>query len=86
MTVITITHHMNEAIEADRVCVMDHGRIIADGTPYEVFSDVEKMRAARLTVPQVTELMYLLKKAGKNCETNVLHAMEAADMTEGLFR
>ena len=86
MTVITITHHMNEAVEADRVVVMDHGRIIADGTPVSVFSDVEKMQKARLTVPQVTELMYILKKAGKKCDTNVLHAMEAADMTEGLFR
>ena len=86
MTVITITHHMNEAVEADRVVVMDHGRIIADGKPVKVFSDVEKMQEARLTVPQVTELMYLLKKAGKKCDTTVLHAMEAADMTEGLFR
>ena len=86
ITVITITHNMHEAVEADRVCVMDHGRIIADGTPVEVFSDVEGMKKARLTVPQVTELMYLLKKAGKNCNTSVLHAMEAADMTEGLFR
>jgi len=79
MTVITITHHMNEAVEADRVIVLDNGVIAADGKPEDVFSQVEKVLAARLAVPQVTELLYRLGKAGFPCGPDVLHAMDAAD-------
>ncbi len=85
MTVVAITHHMNEAVEADRVIVLNHGRIYADGTPAEVFSDVEKIKRAKLNVPQVTELMYTLEQNGFKCGTDVLHAMEAADRIERLF-
>lgn len=86
MTVVAITHHMNEAIEADRVLVMENGSIIADGTPLEIFSNVEAIKAARLTVPQVTELMYMLKCQGAECETDVLHTMETADRIERLIK
>ncbi|MBQ6043275.1 MAG: energy-coupling factor transporter ATPase [Clostridia bacterium] len=86
MTVISITHHMNEAVEADRVLVMNEGRITADGTPLQVFSQVERVLESHLAVPQVTELMYKLGKAGKDTPTDVLHAMEAADKLEKLIR
>ncbi|MFA6729549.1 MAG: energy-coupling factor transporter ATPase [Eubacteriales bacterium] len=86
MTVVTITHHMNEAVEADRVVVLNHGEIYADGTPVQVFSDVRNIKRAKLNVPQVTELMYELGKSGRQCPTDVLHTMEAADRIERLFK
>ena len=64
MTVILITHYMDEAAGCDRVVVMDGGSIIMDGTPEKVFSQVEKLKEAGLDVPQVTELAYELRKAG----------------------
>ena len=64
ITVILITHHMSECIDADRLLVMSGGRVIADGTPKEVFSRVEEMKAASLTVPETTELLYGLRQAG----------------------
>lgn len=79
MTVITITHYMNEAVEADRIIVMNQGELIADGTPTEIFSEVEKLQAVSLAVPQVTELMYLLEQDGHGLPRGVLHAMDAAD-------
>ena len=85
MTVITITHYMNEAVEADRIIVMDHGKIISDGTPQEIFSEVEKLQSVSLAVPQVTELMYLLEKDGLDLPRGVLHAMDAADVIEKFY-
>ena len=85
ITVIAITHHMNEAVEADRVLVMNGGGVTADGTPLEVFSNVESVLRAHLAVPQVTELMYKLKKAGVGCEPDVLHTIETADRLEKLL-
>ena len=82
ITVITITHYMNEAVEADRIIVMNKGEIISDGTPEEIFSDVEKLDSISLSVPQVTELMYLLEKDGYDLPRGVLHAMDAADVIE----
>ena len=82
MTVITITHYMNEAVEADRIIVMNQGKIIADGTPREIFSEVEKLHSVSLSVPQVTELMYQLEKDGYDLPRGVLHAMDAADVIE----
>ena len=64
VTVILITHHMNEAAIADRILVMNRGKIIADGTPAEVFGDPEMMWSAGLDVPQTTELIYKLGNAG----------------------
>ncbi|MBQ8970949.1 MAG: energy-coupling factor transporter ATPase [Lachnospiraceae bacterium] len=64
ITVILITHYMEEVIYANRVFVMDKGKIVMSGSPKEIFSRVEELREIRLAVPQVTELAYELKKAG----------------------
>lgn len=80
ITVVTITHYMGEAIEADRIIVMNQGQIIADGTPEEIFSQVEKLKAVALAVPQVTELLYMLESDGHDLPRGVLHAMDAADV------
>ena len=62
MTVILITHYMEEVIYADRVFVMDEGRMVMQGTPREVFSQVDKLKELRLDVPQVTLLAHELRK------------------------
>ncbi|HIW81834.1 MAG TPA: energy-coupling factor transporter ATPase [Candidatus Acetatifactor stercoripullorum] len=64
VTVVLITHYMEEIIHADRVFVMDQGKIAMEGTPREIFSQVEKLKSLRLDVPQVTLLAYELKKQG----------------------
>ena len=69
---ILITHYMEEAIQADRVIVMDRGKIVMDGTPKEVFSQVETVKSYQLDVPQVTELAYELKKAGVKLPDGIL--------------
>lgn len=79
ITVITITHYMNEAVEADRIVVMNQGGIIADGTPKEIFSQVERLHSVSLSVPQVTELLYMLEQDGHEFPRGILHAMDAAD-------
>ena len=76
ITVILITHYMDEAAEADRVVVMDKGKLILDGKPRDVFSNVEKMKSIGLDVPQVTELSYELQKAGINIDTRILDVNE----------
>ena len=78
ITVITITHYMNEAALADRIIVMHDGKIIGDGTPSEVFSDPEKMWNAGLDVPQTTELLYKLRKAGLDVPLDVFDPVECA--------
>jgi energy-coupling factor transport system ATP-binding protein len=82
ITVVTITHYMNEAVEADRIVVMNQGGIIADGTPAQIFSQVEKLHSVSLAVPQVTELLYMLEQDGYELPRGVLHAMDAADEIE----
>lgn len=79
ITVVLITHFMEEAQNADRVIVMDNGKIIADSTPRKVFSDVKLLKNAGLDVPQSTELLYELKNAGINVNTDVISIEEAAD-------
>ena len=64
VTIITITHYMNEATDADRVIVLNKGEVFMDGTPEQIFTQVETLHSVRLDVPQVTELFYKLKKAG----------------------
>ena len=85
ITVVTITHYMNEAVEADRIVVMNQGEIIADGTPKEIFSQVEKLQSVSLDVPQVAELMYLLEQDGIDAPRGVLHAMDAAEVITKLY-
>ncbi len=72
MTVILITHYMEEAAQADRVIVMEEGKVWTDSTPQEVFSKVKEMKALRLGVPQASELAYLLKKGGLNLPESIL--------------
>lgn len=76
ITVILITHYMDEAAKADRIVVMDKGKLILDGKPSDVFSNVEKMKSIGLDVPQVTELSYELQKAGINIDTRILDVNE----------
>ena len=77
ITIVHITHHMDEAGTADRILVIDGGRCVMLGTPREVFKDVEKIKSLGLDVPQVTELMYELNKAGCSFPTDILTADEA---------
>ncbi len=79
MTVILITHHMDECIDADRLIVMSGGRIVADGTPKEVFSNVEAMCAEGLAVPETTELIYGLRAAGWDLPLDALSTEECAE-------
>ena len=72
ITVLLITHYMEEVIEADRVVVMDGGQIVMDGTPKEVFSRVKELKSYRLDVPQVTELADSLKTAGMDLPDGIL--------------
>ena len=72
ITVILITHYMEEVIDADHVFVMDSGRIVMQGTPREIFSEVEKLKKYRLDVPQVTELAYELQKSGIDIPAGIL--------------
>ena len=76
ITVILITHYMDEAAKADRIVVMDKGKLILDGKPRDVFSNVEKMKNIGLDVPQVTELSYELQKVGINIDTRILDVNE----------
>ena len=76
LTVILITHYMEEVIHADHVYVMDKGRVKMQGTPKEIFSQVEKLKELRLSVPQVTLLSYELKKAGVPLPDGILETEE----------
>ena len=76
ITIVLITHYMDEAAQADRVIVMDDGKIILEGKPREVFSNVKQMKDIGLDVPQVTELCYELKNSGINIDTNILNVDE----------
>ncbi|MBO5421400.1 MAG: energy-coupling factor transporter ATPase [Clostridia bacterium] len=78
ITVILITHYMDEAVKADRVVVMDEGRIVLDGVPKDVFKNVEKLKTLGLDVPQATELAYRLRKAGFPIADDILDEEECA--------
>ena len=79
MTVVLITHHMNEAAGADRVLVIDHGKLLMDGTPREIFSRAEELYAVGLAVPQSVELLYELRRAGAEVRCAALTEEECAD-------
>ncbi len=83
VTVLLITHYMDEVIGADKVIVMDDGKIVMQGTPREVFSKVEELKRYRLDVPQVTELAWKLKKAGMPLPDGILTVEE---FTEALLK
>lgn len=86
ITVITITHYMNEAVEADRVVVLNEGELFLDGTPTEVFAKGEELRSVGLATPQITELFDLLRDDGYELRDGVLHTMEAADEIEAYLK
>lgn len=77
ITIVHITHHMDEAGMADRVLVIDGGKCVMLGTPRDVFSDVKRIKSLGLDVPQVTELMYELNKSGFDFPTDILTVDEA---------
>lgn len=79
ITVILITHYMEEIIHADRVFVMDKGKIAMEGTPREIFSQVEKLKSLRLDVPQVTLLAHELKKQGISLPDGILTTKELVE-------
>ena len=72
ITIVLITHYMEEAAQADRIVVMDDGKIIMDDIPSNIFSNVQKMKEIGLDVPQVTELMYIKKKNGFDTDTHII--------------
>ena len=79
ITVVLITHYMDEAVQADRVIVMDEGKILTEGTPDYVFSQVELLKRHRLDVPQVTELCYKLRACGVDIKNFSLHTDECIE-------
>ena len=83
VTVILITHYMEEVIDIDKLYVMDDGKLVMSGTPREIFSQVEKLKKLRLDVPHVTELAYELQKEGVPLKNGILTSEE---FTEELIR
>ena len=78
ITVVSITHYMDEAAQADRVVVMSEGKVVMEGTPRQVFSRVEELHRLRLDVPQVTELCCQLAEAGVDIATDIINEEECA--------
>ncbi|MBQ4100198.1 MAG: energy-coupling factor transporter ATPase [Oscillospiraceae bacterium] len=85
IAVVLITHYMDEAAKADRVVVIDGGKVLLDGTPKQVFANVETLKKVGLDVPQATELAFMLKNAGIDIKTDVLNKYEAIDELQRLL-
>ena len=85
VTVVLITHHMDEAAQADRLVVMAKGRIVADGAPKEVFQDVEGLKSVGLTVPDTTELLWELRREGLDVPLDALSDEECAQALKDLL-
>ena len=83
ITILHITHYMEEAAHADRVIVIDHGTVALEGTPKEVFAQVDRMKALGLDVPQMTELAHDLRKNGLDIPADITTVEE---MVEALCR
>lgn len=79
ITVVLITHYMDEAAQADRIVVMDKGRIVMDGEPKKVFSQVERLKSIGLDIPQATELCYRLQKSGFDISCEITEEKECAE-------
>lgn len=79
-TILLITHYMDEAVQADRVVIMDKGNIKLDGTPKEVFRNIEEIKKFGLDVPQVTELAQELSKEGMNIPNDIIDVKELVDL------
>ena len=85
ITVLLITHYMEEAIDADRVIVMDDGKVIMDGIPKEIFSRVKELKEHGLDVPQATELAFELKEAGMPLTEGILSRQELVEQLTALL-
>ena len=79
ITVILITHHMNEAVYADRVVVMDHGKVAMDGAPMEILTQVERLHALGLSAPPTVQLLYALRREGWDVSLEALTVEDCAD-------
>lgn len=79
-TIVLITHYMDEAVEADRILVMERGEIVMEGTPKEIFRQVDKIKELGLDVPQVTELVYELRKEGFDLRDDILSVEELVEL------
>ena len=86
VTVVIITHHMDEAAQADRLVVMARGKVVADGTPKEVFQDVEGLKRVGLCVPETTELLWQLRQAGLDVPLDALSDEECAEVLYNLLK
>ena len=86
VTVVLITHHMDEAAQADRLVVMSKGKVIADGAPRDVFKQVEELKEVGLTVPETTELLWELQKAGVDVSLDALSDEECAQTLYQLLK
>ena len=86
VTVVIITHHMDEAAQADRLVVMAKGQVVADGAPKEVFQNVEHLKAVGLTVPETTELLWQLRKEGLEVPLDALSDEECAQVLCDLLK
>lgn len=85
VTIVLITHYMEEAAQADRVVVIDEGEVVMDNEPKKVFSQVDTMKNLGLDVPQVTQLAYGLKKAGYNISSEVITEDECVEAIAGII-
>ena len=85
VTVVLITHHMDEAAQADRLIVMTKGQVVADGAPKQVFQDVEGLRSVGLTVPETTQLMWELRQEGLDVPLDALSDEECAEALKQLL-
>ncbi|MBE6853598.1 MAG: energy-coupling factor transporter ATPase [Ruminococcus sp.] len=86
ITVVLITHYMDEAVKADRVIVIDDGRVLLDDVPKKVFSNVELLKETGLDVPQVTELIYELNKCGLELDPHILTEEECAEALASVLK
>ncbi len=86
ITIVLITHYMDEAVKADRVIIFDGGEIKLDGTPKQVFAESDKVKALGLDIPQSTQLVEMMKKDGFSCDDVILDAGECADYLENMLR
>ena len=86
VTIVLITHYMEEAAQADRIVVIDGGEVVMDDVPRKIFSKVEKMKELGLDVPQVTELAWELKKAGYDISTEIIYEEECAERLAQLLK
>ena len=79
-TIVLITHYMDEAVEADRILIMEQGEIVMEGTPKEIFKQVDRIKELGLDVPQVTELVYELRKDGFDLKDDILSVEELVEL------